>query len=360
MSIEVTLSAARELREPERLAVALSYAFLLLSVLSPILAWRLGVFRRDGIAGPDRWGSDDSGLKFLLLIGGAVLTNILFTVVVFQLLPQFRIEQLTQEACAAARRVALLFLALPVTAKDMASPAIQQRQLAAGMLATGLVFVAVALGCALFRRDGLRRLGLTGDGILPGIVSGILGLIIILPWLFWLMLLLDYLRRSFYPTAPVQHEIFQLWQQRGTGRGFEFLAVFSAVVLAPLAEEALFRGLLQSALAYLFRGGQKRLAPPPQSLSQPLTWPLVLSYATPPPRARDPETVPRWAAIIVASLLFALMHRPWLITPPIFCLSLGLGYVYERTGNLWSSIFMHVFFNAFQFGLFLVMLGGSV
>jgi membrane protease YdiL (CAAX protease family) len=38
---------------------------------------------------------------------------------------------------------------------------------------------------------------------------------------------------------------------------------------------------------------------------------------------------------------------------PIFLLSLGLGYVYERTGNLWSAIFMHLFFNAAQFTLFL-------
>ena len=31
--------------------------------------------------------------------------------------------------------------------------------------------------------------------------------------------------------------------------------------------------------------------------------------------------------------------------PPIFLLALCLGYAYERTGNLWTTITMHALFN---------------
>ena len=35
-----------------------------------------------------------------------------------------------------------------------------------------------------------------------------------------------------------------------------------------------------------------------------------------------------------------------LATPLIFLLSLGLGYIYERTGILWASITVHLLFNS--------------
>jgi len=53
----------------------------------------------------------------------------------------------------------------------------------------------------------------------------------------------------------------------------------------------------------------------------------------------------RWLAVIVASILFALVHEHWSIRIPIFALSLGFGYMYERTANLWVPIFMHAMFN---------------
>ena len=31
--------------------------------------------------------------------------------------------------------------------------------------------------------------------------------------------------------------------------------------------------------------------------------------------------------------------------PPLFVLSMCIGYVYERTGKLWSSITLHALFN---------------
>ncbi len=83
------------------------------------------------------------------------------------------------------------------------------------------------------------------------------------------------------------------------------------IVAAPIIEELMYRGLLQRALHQLSLG--------------------------------------RWPAIIAASLIFALMHLH--AVPPhavaaLFVLSLGFGWIYEKTGSLAAPITMHALFNA--------------
>ena len=55
---------------------------------------------------------------------------------------------------------------------------------------------------------------------------------------------------------------------------------------------------------------------------------------------------------MVTSVLFAVVHPMW-TAPVIFLLSLCLGYVYERTGNLWATIVIHAMFNTASTLLFL-------
>ena len=87
------------------------------------------------------------------------------------------------------------------------------------------------------------------------------------------------------------------------------MVVVLAVLIAPLIEEILFRGLLQS---------------------------LIRSYLNKP-----------WLAIGMSSAAFALIHvdNPghWFA---LFVLAVGMGYAYEKSGSLWQSIFIHVLFNA--------------
>ena len=72
----------------------------------------------------------------------------------------------------------------------------------------------------------------------------------------------------------------------------------------------------------------------------------VLDYAPPPPRSARPAGAGiRWLAIVITSVLFALVHGALWMMPPIFFLSLCLGYVYERTANLWAPITVHLMFN---------------
>ncbi|MCE7972903.1 MAG: CPBP family intramembrane metalloprotease [Leptolyngbya sp. PLA1] len=84
-----------------------------------------------------------------------------------------------------------------------------------------------------------------------------------------------------------------------------------AVVIAPIVEETLYRGCLQS--AFLRLTGRPR------------------------------------ASIVFSAAVFTLAHvgvGPWYGLVPIFVLSLGLGLAFERTRSLAVPIGMHVVFNA--------------
>ena len=86
----------------------------------------------------------------------------------------------------------------------------------------------------------------------------------------------------------------------------------SALVLigAPLMEEILYRGILQEIAIRLGLG--------------------------------------RWQAIVVVSVIFASMHLGAADNsslPTLFVLSLGFGWVYEKSGRLWAPIVMHSLFN---------------
>lgn len=85
------------------------------------------------------------------------------------------------------------------------------------------------------------------------------------------------------------------------------LVIFFAVIVVPIFEEILFRGLLQSMLTGF--------------IGRP------------------------WPAILIASFAFTSMH-PWMHFPALFVLSIALGYAYERSGSLLRPIFIHTIFNA--------------
>ena len=85
---------------------------------------------------------------------------------------------------------------------------------------------------------------------------------------------------------------------------------FAAVVMAPIAEEIVFRGILYPSIKQL--------------------------------------GFPR-AALWATSLTFALIHGNRMTVLPFTLLALVLTFVYERTNNLLSSMAMHAFFNLVNF-----------
>ncbi|MDI6450698.1 CPBP family intramembrane glutamic endopeptidase [Anaerobaca lacustris] len=103
-----------------------------------------------------------------------------------------------------------------------------------------------------------------------------------------------------------QHEALEMMTQH-SNITLTVLLVFLAVVVAPLVEETIFRGLFQS---------------------------MVRSYLGRP-----------WLAIGLTSVLFAAIHKDMAHWPALFALSIGLGYAYEKSGSLFRPVFMHAMFN---------------
>ena len=121
------------------------------------------------------------------------------------------------------------------------------------------------------------------------------------------------------PETPIAHDTLRELVSGSIDPWWIVLAVL-VIAVAPLLEEVMYRGLLQSALIH--------------------------------------AGLNRWLAITITSALFALMH--WnAVEPPalaaLFVLSLAMGWVYEKTGRLTASITMHMLFNAANLGFAMMM-----
>ncbi|AQQ71935.1 CAAX prenyl protease-related protein [Limihaloglobus sulfuriphilus] len=84
---------------------------------------------------------------------------------------------------------------------------------------------------------------------------------------------------------------------------------FSAVYVAPVTEEIIFRGFLQTLLQKL--------------------------------------TPSRWLSIFITSVLFAMIHGGDMLLhwPTLIVLSMGIGYAYEKTGSMRYPVAIHAAFN---------------
>ncbi len=110
------------------------------------------------------------------------------------------------------------------------------------------------------------------------------------------------------------HGVFTTLKDPAMPAAMKVLAFLGALLLAPLAEELLFRGILQT--------GVKRLLPASRSLLH------------------------RWGAIVAVGLLFGAMHSTTPHHVPALALfGVILGYAYERTGSLTLPMLVHFLFN---------------
>jgi len=168
-----------------------------------------------------------------------------------------------------------------------------------------------------------------------------------------------------------QHPVEQMMADR-LSPGIALLAFVSTVVLAPLVEETMFRGVLLGWLTRVYTRPPRdaQIAAP---VSRPSEQDVAVSdgigpAAEPLPdrlSAVDVEVVPAaaasagnvvcWPAIVLTSLLFAGLHAPqWPAPIGIFFLSMVLGVVYQRTGSLLTAMVLHGVFNGSSTALFLV------
>lgn len=137
--------------------------------------------------------------------------------------------------------------------------------------------------------------------------------------------------------APA-HDLLQLMGRSGVSP--ELIgAILSAAVLAPIVEEVLFRGLLQTAVASLATALFLRPSSSGQRVSAATTFGGVSRAG--------------WVGILLSSFLFASIHAWWTM-PAIFVLSIVMGWSYERSGRLWVPIGVHVLFNSISTLIYLL------
>jgi membrane protease YdiL (CAAX protease family) len=171
------------------------------------------------------------------------------------------------------------------------------------------------------------RLGLRSRSIGRGMAMGFVTFLVIFPCVLWASAGVEGFYKHIGYVHPTEHVMLKDLGQT-TQKSVAIFLIIGAVLCAPLFEELLFRGHVQTLLRRFFMSCSEWWSP---ATGQP------------------PEAKPwhSWTAIVITSALFALVHPPWM-APLIFILALGLGYIYERTGILWASITVHLLFNSVE------------
>jgi membrane protease YdiL (CAAX protease family) len=239
-----------------------------------------------------------------------------------------------------------------------------------------------------------RDFGLVGTGFPKQVARGVLFYPLLAPIVFgaMAMALLVWGRTK----HPLEDAIAQ-----DKSPGMKIVLVLAGVVLAPAAEELIFRGVLLGWLTRVALGVKKRsthdsmmdgideFPPVPHPLEmveiespegsfdahlhdtavqQADHNPFAQPVAAIAPVVFEPSPVGTWslairlfAANVIVSLIFAALHGAVWPTPiPIFFLSLGLGFLYQRTGGILAPIALHMTFNGVSTTMmFLIADGGG-
>jgi hypothetical protein len=156
---------------------------------------------------------------------------------------------------------------------------------------------------------------LRGENLRSGLVTGVATFVMAMPLVFAINLAWLGLLKLAGIAVARQNAVELVGRLAGTAWFFVFVA--SAVILAPAAEELLFRG-------GLFRVLRGRL--------------------------------PRWFAFVVPSLFFAAIHFHVPSFVPLAALGLIFSFAYERTGRIVTPIVAHALFN---FNNLLMVLAGA-
>lgn len=186
----------------------------------------------------------------------------------------------------------------------------------------GIVFHGIALlvVCVLVRRRsdswGLA-FGMTWQNLRRTFPQGIIGYVGILPIVFVISLLIQFL--FFMAGYPVtMQDVVGIFLEPQPVWSLFFLLIL-AVVIAPLVEEIIFRGILL---------------------------PVLL------------KKIGLGTAVVVSSLVFAGIHLHLPSFAPLFVLAIMLSLLYIYSGSLWPSIIMHSVFNGASVCVLLLLAPG--
>lgn len=225
-----------------------------------------------------------------------------------------------------AREVGLVlagFLALDVVAATLARGELTARYFA---LIAAVRLLGVGLGIVVLR--GLAKARWSDLGWRPETAArcamlGAASYVVVAP----VVMLIQWLLTRWMPS---RHPVETLL---GADRSLATMAaVFvSTVIAAPLAEEFVFRVVLQPWIGGALARRRARALPYPEGND---CQPPLGNWAT------------RWEPVFVVSAMFALMHAGQGPSPvPLFLFSLVLGFLYDRTRNIVAPLVLHMLLN---------------
>jgi len=234
-----------------------------------------------------------------------------------------------------------------------------------GNLVLSVVVLAVALPLLAYRTQAsLNDLGWSQHGVANDLKVGAIGFVMLAPPTYAVQGLLT----TFW--QPSKHPLVEMFKE-SPNPGLFALLFASAVIVAPLFEEFIFRvilqGYLEKALTTHDRLGDHHGSPLVDE--QQLTGHRGADfgdhvnnnpYASPDceeqspidrdARAPDQSELRGWSAwlpIGVSSAIFALLHfehgPDWV---PLLLLATGMGYLYQRTHSIVPSLVVHSLLNA--------------
>jgi membrane protease YdiL (CAAX protease family) len=211
--------------------------------------------------------------------------------------------------------VALLLLALFVPITFPAASGVEHgngrsEPMSASALLGGMLFMLLlALLVLIFLKirglNPAEMFGIHQQSARAAVRYGFIGFVVVYIVVFVLaQLVLPGLLRDMLPEEKLQEPV-EVFQKAGGGVQ-RLLIAFAAAVMAPVAEETIFRGFLYGVIK----------------------------------RFTD-----RWFAAIFTSLCFACVHQHLGSTLPLFVLAMGFATAYEITGSLLVPMIMHSMFN---------------
>lgn len=259
------------------------------------------------------------------------------------------------------------------------------------MVASGIQNTAVLVVIPLFlmalNHARPRDFGLTGRNTGTQILQGIVAWPLAAPLVYGMMAV------AVKIWGKEDHPLETAIQNEGVG-GLAVIFFLAGAILAPAAEELIFRGVLLGWLTRIALGQHANQVNRPISPTDvvpaelttdllaldprheaadevdpnPFAPPLAVIESEPaasadqrvdrPFVATQTQTVRLVLANVLVSVLFAALHYSVWPTPvPIFFLSLVLGLLYQRTGSLIAPVALHMTFNGVSTILMLLTVG---
>jgi membrane protease YdiL (CAAX protease family) len=198
-----------------------------------------------------------------------------------------------------------VYFILGILAPDPENQVVTTDLLVTGTVMYSILVLLVYSFLVLRRQDVRVLFGLGQVGWRTTFQPAIIGVVSIYPT----VLLLTWLSRLALGEPDGNDETIE-FLLGSPGPAALALAGLLVVVVAPIAEEFIFRGLLYG-VAKKFGG--------------------------------------RIPALVATSVLFSAIHLNPVAMVPLFVLSVAFTLAYERTGSLWTPVVMHMIFNGAQF-----------